>query len=61
VITLSFETLLSRVYQMISNKMNVTDADGVVALRAIGDGSTIATGSVNDNSTTTTRLELTWS
>jgi hypothetical protein len=61
VITLSFETLLSRVYQMISNKMNVTDADGVVALRAIGDGSTIATGSVTDNSTTTTRLELTWS
>jgi len=59
-LTLSFETLLTRAYQMINNKMNVTDADGTVALRAIGDGSTIATGSVTDNSTTTTRLELTW-
>lgn len=59
-ITLSFETLLTRAYQMINNKMNVTDADGTVALRAIGDGSNIATGSVTDNSTTTTRLELTW-
>jgi hypothetical protein len=59
-LTLTFEQLLTRAYQMINNKMNVTDADGVVALRAIGDGSTIATGSVTDNSTTTTRLELTW-
>ena len=59
-ITLSFETLLSRAYQMISNKMNVTDATGAVALRNIGDTGIIATGSVTDDSTTTTRAELSW-
>lgn len=59
-LTLSFEQLLTRAYQMINNKMNVTDADGTVALRNIGDTVTLATGSVTDNSTTTTRLELTW-
>ena len=59
-LTISFETLLTRTYQMISNKMNVTDADGTVALRNIGDTGTIATGSVTDDSTTTTRAELTW-
>ena len=41
--------------------MNVTDATGVVALRAIGDGSTIATSTLTDNLTTTTRAEVTWS
>ena len=53
-------SLLWKAFSILNNKMNVTDADGTVALRAIGDGSTIATGSVTDNSTTTTRLELTW-
>lgn len=52
--------ILWKAFSILNNKMNVTDADGTVALRAIGDGSTIATGSVTDNSTTTTRLELTW-
>jgi hypothetical protein len=59
-LTLSFETLLTRAYQMINNKMEVTDADGTVSLKNIGASGEIASGSVTDNSTTTTRLELTW-
>jgi hypothetical protein len=60
ILTLSFESLLTRLYQMINNKMKVTDATGVVTLRNIGDTSTIATGSVTDNLTETVRAELTW-
>ncbi len=59
-LTLSFESLLTRTYQMTNNKMNVTDATGAVALRNIGDTTTLATGSVTDNLTTTVRTELTW-
>lgn len=59
-LTLSFEQLITRTYQILNDKMNVTDATGAVALRAIGDGSTVATGSVTDNLTTTVRGELTW-
>ena len=60
-LSISFETLINRSYQLLNNKMNVTDATGVVALRAIGDGSTIATSTLTDNLTTTTRAEVTWS
>lgn len=45
---------------MINDKMNVTDANGNVALRNIGDTGNIATGSVTDDSTTTVRAELAW-
>jgi len=58
--SISFETLLERLYEMVNNKMNVTDATGVVALRNIGNTGTIATGSVTDDLTTTVREELTW-
>jgi hypothetical protein len=60
VLTLSFESLLTRAYQMVNNKMNVTDATGVVALRNIGNTGNIATGSVTDDLTTTVRGELAW-
>jgi hypothetical protein len=60
-LSISFETLINRIYLLLNNKMNVTDATGVVALRAIGDGSTIATSTLTDNLTTTTRAEVTWS
>jgi len=53
-------TLVDRIYEMINNKMNVTDATGVVALRNIGDTANIATGSVTDDLTTTVRAGLTW-
>jgi len=59
-LTLSFEALLTRAYQMINNKMNVTEANGNVALRNIGDTGNIATGNVASSSGTTTRAELTW-
>ena len=59
-ITLSFEALLSRAYEILAHKMTVTDATGIVALLGTDNATPIATGSVTDNSTTTTRLELTW-
>ncbi len=60
VLTLSFESLLTRAYQMVNNRMNVTNSTGVVALRNIGNTLNIATGSVMDDLTTTVRAELTW-
>ena len=59
-LAISFETLINRTYEMINDKMNVTDANGIVALRNIGDIGNIATGSVTDNSVTTVRAELAW-
>jgi len=59
-ITLGFGTLIERAYQMVSNKMTVVEATGVVALRNIGDTGTIATGEVVSNAGTTSRDELSW-
>lgn len=59
-LSISFETLINRIYQISNNKTNITNATGILALRAIGDGSTIATGAVSDNLTTSSRAELTW-
>ena len=59
-ISLSFEVLLERVYQMLSNKETVVDANGNVALRDIGDSNDIATGNIADDDTTTTRAEFSW-
>ena len=58
--SLTYELLIERIYEMINNKMNVTDSSGVVALRNIGNTANVATGSVADDSTTTVRNELTW-
>ncbi len=60
-LTVDFGTLLERAYELLNNKMNVTDANGVSALRAIGDGSDIATGSFTDAAGTTVRAEWSWS
>lgn len=59
-VTLSFEALLIRCYEMIGDKMTVNEATGAVALRNIGDTVTLATGSVISDSGTTTRAELIW-
>jgi len=59
-LSISFENLINRTYQIVNNKMNITDATGVVALRNIADNATIATGSVTDDLTTTVRDGLTW-
>jgi hypothetical protein len=60
-VTLTFEQLIVRLYQMISNKMTVNETNGNVALRNIGDTGDIATGKVASAAGTTTRSELTWS
>jgi len=59
-LSLSFEALMDRVYQMTSNKMAVNESTGAVALRNIGDTADIATGSVTSSSGTTTRAGLSW-
>jgi len=56
----SFETLLTRTYQILNNKMNVTDLTGVVKLRNLADDTDMAAGSVTDDLTTTVRAVLTW-
>jgi hypothetical protein len=60
-LTLSFETLLIRAYQMINNKMVVNETTGNVDLKNIGGTLTIATGNVASSSGSTTRAELSWS
>ena len=52
--------MLARAYEIVNNKMTIVDATGVVALRNVADSATVATGSITDDSTTTTRAGLTW-
>lgn len=59
-LSISFETLINRIYQMINDKMEITDATGAVSLKDIAGTGEIATGNVTDNSTTTVRTGLTW-
>lgn len=59
-LSISFENLMQRAYQILNNKMPVTEANGNLALRNIGDTGDIATGNVASSSGTTTRAELTW-
>jgi len=59
-LSVSFETLMYRIFTLLSHKMNVTDADGSAALRNAGDSGNIATGSITDNDTTTTRDAWSW-
>lgn len=60
VLTLSFEELITRIYEMINNRMTVNESTGAVALRNIGNTGDIATGNVGSSSGTTTRAELSW-
>lgn len=59
-LSISFENLINRIYQMLNNQMLVTEADGTVSLKAIGGASEIAAGDVESAAGTTTRAELTW-
>lgn len=49
-----------RTFYINNQKMNVTDATGVVAIRNDADNANLATGSVTDDLTTTVRAALTW-
>lgn len=58
--SISVELLLERLYEMVNNKMIVTEATGGVALRNLADGADVATGNVQDLGATTVRSGLTW-
>jgi len=60
-LSLSFETVVDRLYRFMMNKMNITDATGAVALRNEADNGDIATQTITDDDTTTTRTALSWS
>ena len=60
VTSIATELLLERLYEMINDKMIVTEATGDVALRNIADDANIATGNVQDLGATTQRNGLTW-
>lgn len=59
-LSISFETLVQRAYQILSNKMTVNESSGNLVLRNIGDTANIASGNVSSSSGTTTRTELSW-
>ncbi len=58
--TPDFGTLIERTYQLLNNKMSITDSTGVVDLRAIGNGSSLATWGITDNDTLTIKTEGSW-
>lgn len=58
--SLAIELLLERLYEMVNNKMIVTESSGAVALRNLVDGADVATGNVQDLGATTVRAGLTW-
>ena len=58
--SLSYETMISRLYSHMNNEMNITDATGAVALRNAADTADMASCTVTDDSTTTQRTELAW-
>ena len=59
--SLSFEQLLVRGYQLLNNGMDVSDASGQAALRNMGASTDVATATITDDGTTTTRTAWTWS
>jgi len=59
-LSISFETLIYRIYTLLSHKMNITDATGAAALRNAGDTANIATSSITDDDTTTVRAAWSW-
>ena len=59
-LTLSFETLITRIYQILNNAMTINETTGAVSLKALGSGAEIAAGDVDSAAGTTDRDELTW-
>ena len=59
-LTLDFGTLMERMYQGIFNKEIITDANGNVALRDVGDSTDLATWGITDNDTLTVRTIASW-
>ena len=60
VTSIAVELLLERLYEMVNNKMIVTESSGAVALRNFADTVDVANGNVQDLGATTQRDGLTW-
>jgi hypothetical protein len=56
----TYAVITARLYRFLMNKMNITDATGAVALRNEADDGNIATQTITDDDTTTTRTALAW-
>jgi hypothetical protein len=56
----TYAVTIARLYRFLMNKMNITDATGAVALRNEADDGNIATQTITDDDTTTTRTALAW-
>jgi hypothetical protein len=54
----SVKTTVEKVEDIIGNKLEITDATGAVTLYADNSSTPLLTGTVTDNSTTTTRTKL---
>jgi len=57
-LSISYETMIERLYMERMHKEIITNSTGAVALRNAGDSGDIATGNISDNSTLTTRTAL---
>jgi hypothetical protein len=56
----ALDLMVERIYQLMFNKINITDADGSIAIRNAANSADACTGSVTDNATTTARSSMTW-
>lgn len=54
----AIKTVVDNIEDIVGNKMEITDATGAVTLYADNSSTPLLTGSVTDNSTTTTRTKL---
>jgi hypothetical protein len=57
----TYAVLMERMYRFFMNKMNITDATGVVSLKDDAGSGQIATQTITDDDTDTLRTAMTWS
>lgn len=58
--SISFETILARMYMFLFHEMNITDSTGVLQVRNSGDTGNVMTGQITDDDTTTDRIKATF-
>jgi hypothetical protein len=61
VLSQTYAVLVERLYRFFMNKMIITDASGAVALKDEAETGTLASQTITDDDTSTTRTALTWS
>lgn len=59
-LSISFETLIERIYQILNNKLTIVDATGGATLRNLADSGDLATWTINDDDTDTVRTGISW-